>query len=184
MAIGRNSLLVTACVLLAACGSQFSASNATGGGDGVDPSGGSKSAEAGGARTTEAGESAGGGAGMTSSGGAGVAGSSDPANSGAGGAIVAGGASSIGGATTAGGGSSGGGHAAGTSGAGSCLTGWKNSTCDKCATLSDQSDQASCANVVTCCEQQHVDCKSACTSCGCGFQYDSVAADVYACKCL
>jgi hypothetical protein len=120
---------------------------------------------------------------MTSSGGAGVAGSIDPATSGAGGIVVSGGATSIGGANAGAGSSSGGGHAADASGAGSCLSGWKNSTCDKCATLSDQSDQASCANVVTCCEQQHLDCKSACTSCGCGFQYDNVAAEVYACKC-
>lgn len=77
------------------------------------------------------------------------------------------------------------GAAASTGGAGaaSCLSGWKNSTCDKCSTLSDQNDQMGCANVLTCCEQQHLDCKSACTTCGCGFQYDNTAAEVYACKC-
>ncbi len=72
---------------------------------------------------------------------------------------------------------------AGAGGGGSCLAGWKGSSCDKCAGISDQNDRAGCESVVTCCDAMHLDCKSACTTCGCGFSFDQPAAEVFTCMC-
>lgn len=190
--MARHTLAAGSMVLLVcSCGDAFTASSAgaagAGGGEtsqsGATATGGRGGAHAGGApaggadRTGESGDAGAGGvsaSGGLSVGGAAVAGSSAVGGSSTGGA---------GGAETTGG--------AGIGGAGSCLQGWQGSRCDVCSSAPDQTDRTGCANVLICCQQAHTNGPCGCSSpgcsptisCGFGFNYNSLADQVWNCRC-